>query len=384
MTETILQNKNRIIILLLTTVHSRFDTRIFVKEAQTLAMYYKSNQVMLMVADGMGSIENLSGSGTISIYDIGLISKKRWKRILFSPIRVLFAINKIKPAIVHFHDPELILLGVFLKVIGYRVIYDIHEDVPEDILTKKWIPAYLRKVISWVLKLIEDIAVRKFDSIITATPYIKNRFKRINRHTVNINNYPRVEEFENSVIWHNKKNEVCYVGLISELRGIREVVRAMELTRNVKLNLAGKFTEKDIEIEVKSYHGWKNVDELGFISREQVKNIFKNSMAGIVTFLPAPNHGDSQPNKIFEYMSTGIPVIASNFPLWREIVEDANCGICVDPLNPKEIADAITWIVNNPEQAEQMGKNGRKAIKGKYNWKLEEEKLLEIYKELLR
>ncbi len=97
-----------------------------------------------------------------------------------------------------------------------------------------------------------------------------------------------------------------------------------------------------------------------------------------------PNHVDAQPNKMFEYMSAGIPVIASDFPLWREIIEGCGCGICVDPLDPKKIAEAIDYLVDNPEIARRMGENGRKAVYDRYNWDVEEKKLLALYDSLLR
>jgi len=106
-------------------------------------------------------------------------------------------------------------------------------------------------------------------------------------------------------------------------------------------------------------------------------------MAGLVLYHPVPNHTDAQPNKLFEYMSAGIPVISSNFPLWKEIVEGHQCGICVDPLKPDEIAKAIQWILDNPEKAKKMGENGRRAVEEKYNHTVEEKKLLTLYKLLL-
>lgn len=113
-------------------------------------------------------------------------------------------------------------------------------------------------------------------------------------------------------------------------------------------------------------------------------NVMSQSKAGIVTFHPLPNHIDAQPNKMFEYMSAGLPIITSNFPLWKEIVEGNNCGICINPLEPKEIAQAIEYIITHPKEAEQMGQNGKKAVLEKYNWGVEEKKLFEIYKELIK
>ena len=155
------------------------------------------------------------------------------------------------------------------------------------------------------------------------------------------------------------------------------MVEAIEKTK-YRLLLAGDF-EPGLEGQLKRLFGWRHVDALGFVDREGVRATMARSMAGMVLFHPEPNHIDAQPNKMFEYMSAGIPVIASNFPLWKEIVEGAECGICVDPLNLKEIAGAIQFIVEHPAEAKQMGKNGRRAVEERYNWGREEKKLLGSY-----
>ena len=177
--------------------------------------------------------------------------------------------------------------------------------------------------------------------------------------------------------WKNKGKTVCYVGGIAGIRGAFEMVEAIGKTK-YRLLLAGDF-EPGLENKLKQTPGWRQVEALGFVDREGVRTMMARSMAGMVLFHPEPNHIDAQPNKMFEYMSAGIPVIASNFPLWREIIEGAECGICVDPLNTEEIAGAIRFIVEHPVEAEQMGKNGRRAVEERYNWGMEEKKLLGIY-----
>jgi len=107
-------------------------------------------------------------------------------------------------------------------------------------------------------------------------------------------------------------------------------------------------------------------------------------MAGLVTLHPIVNYIDALPVKMFEYMVAGIPVIASNFSLWREIIEGNKCGLCVDPLNPSEIAKAIDYIMTHPAEAQQMGKNGLRAVQEQYNWDIEEKKLLALYEQLLK
>jgi glycosyltransferase involved in cell wall biosynthesis len=164
------------------------------------------------------------------------------------------------------------------------------------------------------------------------------------------------------------------------MRGIREVVQAFGFLHSAaRLNLAGNFSEQEVEAEVKSYPGWARVNELGFVDRSGVRDVLGRSVAGLVTFLPLPNHIDAQPNKMFEYMSSGVPVISSNFLLWCEIVKGNKCGLCVDPLDPKAIASAIDYLVQNSDVACRMGENGRQAVVRKYNWSIEERKLLNFY-----
>jgi glycosyltransferase involved in cell wall biosynthesis len=284
----------------------------------------------------------------------------------------------------HLHDPEMIPIGLKLKEMGKKVIFDAHEDASQQILTKPYLNPFLARLVSLSMAVYERFACRRFDGVVAATPHIFRKFTKINRNVVAINNYPLVGELDSAVPWSEKCPEIGYVGGISSLRGIKQVVEACSLVKTgVKLNLVGNFSEPAVEAEVKRLGGWQRVQELGFLDRHGVRDVLARCVAGLVTFLPAPNHVYAQPNKMFEYMSSGIPVIASDFPLWREILEGHNCGICVDPLDPAAIAEAIDYLVRNPEIAKKMGENGREAVWAKYNWAVEEEALLNFYKELL-
>jgi glycosyltransferase involved in cell wall biosynthesis len=359
----------------ITSVHSANDTRIFHKECKTLVN--AGYAVTLVVQHETDEVIN-----GVQIKGIKA-PKSRKERMLKTAKQVYIRALECNADIYHFHDPELIGVGLKLKRKGKKVIYDVHEDVPRQILSKHWIPAPLRKIVSWVVEKTENYAAKRFDYIITATPYIRDRFLKINKHTVDVNNYPLLSELHiPEVNWDNKEQVVCYVGGIGQIRGINEMVEAIGMT-DYHLLLAGNFAssaERDIVI-IKP--GWERVIELGHVNRTEVREVLAKSMAGLVVLHPIPNYIDALPVKMFEYMSAGLPVIASNFPLWKEIVEGNNCGICVDPLNVNEIADAMNWIFNNPYEAMKMGENGRRAVEDKYNWEQEAIKLRKIYEGLL-
>lgn len=360
----------------LTSVHSRSDIRIFVKQCRTLAQ--AGYDVSLVVADGKGYAEEEG----VRIYDVGA-SNGRLSRIFNSTKRVLEKAIELNSDVYHFHDPELIPIGLKLKSCGNVVIFDAHEDLPKQLLGKPYLNPFLLRLLSWTFSAYERYACPRFDAVVTATPFIRDKFNGIGCKALDINNFPMIGELDAAVAWADKRPEVCYVGGISSIRGVRELVAACNhLKTDARLNLVGGVSESGLDAEMRAIPGWQRVNEIGVVGRDGVRDMLGRSMAGLVTFYPLPNHVDAQPNKMFEYMSSGLPVIASNFPLWRLIVEGNQCGLCVDPLDPAAIAAAIDYIVSHPEEARAMGENGKKAVDEKYNWGAESIKLISLYRSL--
>jgi glycosyltransferase involved in cell wall biosynthesis len=371
-------NKNHIIHL--TSVHPRYDTRIFLKMCSSLAKE-KEFKISLIVADGMkNEIKN-----NVNIYDVGK-PKNRIERIFKITQNVYKKALELKGDLYHLHDPELLQIGIKLKKLGKRVIFDSHEDFPKEILDREYLNKFFLKLISKSLFLYEKYACKKFDAVIAATPTIRDKFLKINKNSIDINNYAILDELisDSDLDWSKKNNEVIYVGGISKIRSIREIIKSLKFLKDVKLILGGNFVEKDIEEEVKNYKEWQKVIYKGFVKRYEYSNLLKRAKVGLVLFYPYPNHIEALPNKMFEYMAAGIPIVASNFPLWKNIIEENKCGICVNPLSPNEIARAINYIINHPREAELMGKNGRNLVIKKYNWNREYYKLYNLYKGLLK
>lgn len=368
-------NPTKTRVIHLTSAHERYDVRIFLKICSSLASH--GYDVSLVVADGKGD-EVKNG---VTIFDVGPKPRGRLSRMTKTVSRVYEKAVFLDGDIYHLHDPELMPLGIRLKNLGKKVVFDAHEDLPKQLLGKPYLSWPTKILLALIFASYERYACKKFDYVVSATPHIRAKFTKINSNCIDINNYPLLGELENDMPWGEKRNEVCYVGGISQIRGIQQVVKALEMT-SVKLNLVGTFSEKTTAKETKAFDGWEKVNELGFLDRQQVSNVMGYSKAGLVTFLPSPNHVDAQPNKMFEYMSVGLPIITSDFPLWAEIVTEAGCGICVDPLKPEEIAEAIEYINSHPSEASNMGKNGKKAVEEKYNWGVEEAKLVKIYSRL--
>lgn len=369
---------NSIKICHLTSAHNRYDIRIFVKMCKSLVKH--NFNVFLVVSDGLDS----TTKDNISIINVGTKNTNRLSRMTKTVFSVYLKAIEIDADIYHLHDPELIPIGLKLKKKGKKVIFDAHEDLPRQILSKPYLNKVSKAVLSRFLELYEKLTCHKFDAIVTATKSIEDKFLKINKNTVCINNYPLLDELLNDTAWSKKKNEIIYVGGITKIRSIVEIVKSMEYTKGVKLNLVGKFDDINLKNQLKACDGWSKINESGFLNREDVRKNISQSKVGIVVFKNFPNHVNAQPNKMFEYMGSGIPVIASDFPLWKEIIVDNKCGICVNPLEPKEIGESIQFLIDHPRQAEKMGQNGRKMIETKYNWLTEEKRLVKLYKGLLK
>lgn len=362
-------------VCILTSVHSAFDTRIFHKEAKTLK---SAGYSVSIVAQHRGN-EIVDDINIIAIP----IARNRIERMILTTYRILRVALRMKARVYHFHDPELLLVGFLLRLMGYVVIYDVHEDYAKSIAFRTYIPPKLRTAVAECLFRLEDCLGRFFHAIVVATDDIKKNFPR--QKVVAVRNYPILAGDSKR---QNSKGNIyfVYVGSLSRANGITEIVRSMEhltVSEGVKLILAGKFSPPEYEEEVRQLDGFKRVDYRGWIPFYEVSELMSSCDVGMVCCHPEPNSVNSLPNKMFEYMSVGLPVIASHFALWRDIIEKDYCGLCADPMRPDDVARAMQIMIGNPEMRRQMGENAKKAIENKYNWESEARSLLGLYRELL-
>lgn len=373
----------RVRVLMASSVHRWNDMRIYYKEALSLA---KFADVRLIAVQDQSASQVPSGRVAVEFLPVNRLQPGNGVSIIIRFNRVGMVMKSVlngKYDVFHFHDPELIPAGWLAKLRGKKVIYDIHEDYPAQILSKWWINALIRKRLSTAFLWFETFFAKRLRFLITAGPLLKERFEKINPLTEVIHNFPLSHEFLIQTDWGEKRNEVCFIGNITKIRGIFNVIKALEKIEDVILNLAGNYFSEEFRKELIRCQGWKKVREWGWADRKTVAEIMGVSKIGIVTFLPLPNHIDLRSTKMFEYMSAGIPVIASNFKSWKKVIEKYNCGLCVDPEDSDTIAEAIKYSLANDQVAKKMGENGRKAVESIFNWENEEKKLIKVYQSIL-
>lgn len=362
----------------LASTHPSFDTRIFHKECKTLAN--AGYRVTLLVPHDGDEVVNGVRIRSVPKPKVG---RERLSKTLGYLYRA--ALTEAPEAIYHFHDAELIFHMFLLKVRGRRVIYDAHEDTPKQVMYQHWIPRLLRHPVSLVMRLAEWLGGRWFDGIIAAEPGILKRFPA--KRTVLVQNFPLLDELFSTVSmpYAERPLRITYVGGITRKRGVEEMLAAIDrlpATLRAELVLGGLFHPAALEDEVRQMPGSERTDIRGWLQREQVVEVLAETRVGIVTLHPTPKYLDSYPTKLFEYVSAGLPVIASDFPQWRRLVEEAQCGVLVDPLDPEAIAEAMQWMLEHPDEAAAMGARGREAVRDRYSWEQEAPKLLAFYEDL--
>lgn len=359
----------------MTSAHNRYDIRIFVKECVSLA---KNGLDVTLIVNDIAPDELIEG---VKIVSTKLKPQNRLQRFIYSKKHLYKKALEVNADIYHIHDPDLLTIARRLTKKGKKVIYDSHEDVPRQILSKNWIPKNIRSLISYTFEKYENKTTKILAAVVVPTPHIADRFRQINNDVYMVCNFPLLSEFEVSTTNSLKRNNACYVGGISINRGIRQIVEATQKAK-LDLILCGKFESEELKNEIVT--SFQHVKYLGFLNRKGIAKVLNESIVGIVTLLPTPNHVNSYPIKMFEYMAAGMPIIASNIPLWEEIIQKHNCGICVDPRSVEEIEKAIKHITKNPEAAKVMGRNGEKAVLEEYNWESQVKILISMYNKLIR
>lgn len=306
---------------------------------------------------------------------------------------VLSVLNRAlrQPAdVYHFHDPELIPIGLLLRALGKKVIYDMHEDVTGQIRDKAWLPTWSRAGIARTYSALQAFAGRHFSALITANDEIAAHAAGLNERTVTIGNFPRMEDIPSDPEFTTEryaKSQVVDFGGIGRRTCTPSVVQALSLLPQdcpARLLLAGSIESGSSITNVMQSPGWERVDFLGKLTRSQTLSALMNASVALVLFSRNRNHLGVGSNRLFEAMAAGVPVLTSNFPKWRELIESIGCGLTVDPDDPQAIAEALEYLCSNPTVCREMGQRGHDAVRTGLNWDREKVKLLSLYASLLQ
>lgn len=368
----------------LTSVHYPFDPRIFHKQLRTLSEAgYQTTLVAhhekSMVRDG------------IRIVSLGEVTSRtqRWRNLR----RLYKTAVDLNAAVYHFHDPELLPIGVVLsKRTDAAVIYDIHEDYADAIRVREWIPEHVKPVLARGFPALQSAFASRFDAIVTADESTQAEMHaRGHDSVIALRNFPRIDDIEIGEAEIDRDHELvlAYVGGLDRERGLMRMLRLTARLQqrgiDVGLWLLGPFQDDEIEREARSFavrEGITNhVRLFGYVDYSDIFAYLAHADIGLLLADEA-RFERNVPTKFFEYMYSELPVISTEIPSIAEFRSPGYC-ITVPEGDIEQTTESVSELLNDPDRIREMGKRGREKVKTEYNWELEKEKLLQTYRQLV-
>lgn len=366
--------------------HAIFDTRIFQKECVSLAsngyeVSYLTSDMVVAFEGEKDRVSLKTLSGVKNPYRVKqIVSYLRQRRKIRK--RYLKEVLPQSLDFVHIHEPQLGFLVKKLRKNSVKVIYDIHEDHAGNAGTyfKKY-GGLVSGCMAYFAKRRERRIIKASDGVITATDHIADLLMPSlkKKKWEIIYNYPILEDETMFLPSESESDYICYTGDMSLNRKLDTMFEALAwLKKDIKILMIGTINP---EYQKKLEGIYPNVKFCGYLGKEEIRAIHSGAFAGMCVLANTPNIYYSLPIKMFEYMRDEIPVIASDFPIWKSIIEESKCGICV-PNDIEAIGKVIDYFYTHQDIGRKMGEKGRVAAIKKYNWKREEEKLIAFYHEL--
>lgn len=323
----------------------------------------------------------------IPIYSTNCYWISRLRVLLFAKKQFLLRALEIDADIYQMHSPELLSLGIALKKAGKIIVYDAHEDLPRHIIEKDWLPRLIRRPLSFIFEKYMNRILRSYHAIVSPHSHVVDSLKKINPNITLITNFAKV--LPRNAINFNEYSQrnpiICYSGTVYLHSNQVTILDAIKQFPNVKYNIAGYCSPDYLEF-LSKHESFDKLSYFGRINWAELSDFYNEARIGVVVIDYKMNlgwkRGTYAVNKMFEYMEAALPIICSDYDLWQDIIDEYNCGICVEPGNLKQMSDAIEFLLNNAEAAFVMGQNGRKAVLEKFNWLTQEKKYVDLFNNL--
>lgn len=361
-------------ICILTSGHDVFDNRIYYKEILSLKKEYSD---IYLIAPGDKDFTTEDGIKVKTFK-----KRKSWYDRLGPMNRMYNLALELNADVYHAHEPDSFQVAVKLKKkIGCKIIYDSHEYHPEGFAEHF---KFGKNIITKLIYEYEKKNAQKADYIISVNDILVNKFKSYNEHVELIPNYPVLDNQHIKEL--NSTPTFIYVGGLREDRGIVKIIQAIKkVNKPYKYFFVGAFETNEFEVKVRDLCK-SNIDsgEIIFTGKIPHKDVFKYlSMSHVGFVLLQPENWryiNSEPIKLFEYMMTKTAIIASDFPMMKNIINEGKAGVVVDPTDVDEIANIIIQLGSDLDATVNMGVNGFNIVNEKYNWSVCENRLLNLYK----
>jgi glycosyltransferase involved in cell wall biosynthesis len=368
------------LVLHLSTVHRGDDTRMIRKIAATTAERYSTTALVTRVP----SINRPDGVQFVEVP----FFPQLWKRLLLVHPQVLIRVLRLRPRLVHVHVPECLPVAFLLKFLfGTVVVYDVYENLFRQLPHRTRNNGLLfQTFFGWF-----DRLARRHAYLILAEAGYRSAYAELAKPHEVIFNFPRLETIPFQLVDPNGPPEFYYLGQLSQSRCLDVLMEAVALLApeypalRVHLFGAPGFDLQSWD-ELYALPGYPAVREhLVFHGPKPAAETFATAhrcRAGLALLRPVGDYPQSYPTKLFEYLALGLPVVTSDFPLYRAVVEPNVCGYCLDATDARAVARVLKRLLDHPDEAVRMGRNGRRAVEQGYHWQGEAAKLFDFYRRI--
>jgi len=371
------ESQSQVRVAHLTTVHRPFDPRIFHKQLGTLR---RAGFDAHLVAPH-DRAERRDG---VSIHPLPT-GRRAWHARLLLQRHAYRRARALNADLYQIHDPELIPVARLLAITtGARVIYDVHED-------------YRTKGPVWgrMLRGLERWAFRWVDHVLLAEERYRSVVEGTGVDATCILNYlkPLDEDTTGTPDPATTPTRLLYTGTLSNRRGLRTMIDLAEEIRRrgrpEQLDVVGvcnrdreraaadaRIREHDLRDTVTCV-GWDT-----YVPPSEMPPYYRRADVGVALCDPHPNLTGSLLTKFYEYLHYGLPIICSDFSLWRRFVEENDCGAVVPPGDVDAVLDVLDRWRQRPALYRTHAENARAAA-STYRWKQMGERLVRVYRNLL-
>ncbi|MGO4957478.1 glycosyltransferase family protein [Luteococcus sp. Sow4_B9] len=356
----------------LSTVHQSWDNRILNKECRALSE--AGFDVHLVIQADEDRI-------THGVQVHAIKPRGRATRLLASQLEAWRMLDRIRPELLHFHDPELIPMAIaYGRRRGIPVVYDAHEDLVKQIATKPYLRGIKGHLARAAARRLVARADAQCDAVVTVIDEIAAGFRTSldgrQRPVVVAHNLPWLADFPASRPQAADRVAV-YTGDVSLERGLERMLAAVR-DDDARLVVAGRCLVDDARL---AEH--PRLDYRGLVPPADLPGIIAEGRVGLVLLSRLPNYEHSLPTKVFEYMACGVPFLASDFAYWRELFGGLEAGVFVDADDPVAVRRELKALLDDPQRCARLGANGRRAVEERFCFENEQAVLVDLMEHLL-
>jgi glycosyltransferase involved in cell wall biosynthesis len=357
--------------------YHRNDARVFLR--QCLSLKRAGYDVSIVTNDGEPD-EVLEGIPIVSCR----AHWPRWKVLLAARRQFIEETVGVDADVYQLHSPELLPLAAPLQHLGKAVVYDAHEDLPRHLLEKEWLPRAIRRPLAFGAEHYLRRVLKRIDDVVSPHSHVVEHLQNTVGKGTLVANFPLVQPLPrmSADAFAARPTAVCYSGTVYQHSNQEATLDALSALPEVRYRIAGYIGDAHRQaLDLRP--GADQVEYLGRINQAELRTLYTSCIAGLAIIDYKLNQGGKlgsyAVNKLFEYMEAGLPVICTDYTLWRDIIERYDCGVCVAPGSVAELRSAIEYVVADRARAYRMGQNGRRAVLEEFNWASEERKYLAVF-----